>query len=1010
MNYNKPDLIWFSKFNTASPLTQTNKKRFIVRLSEKAINNMDNINDVQKIIGSDYRVIKGLGHPGMVVVETNVANTFNTLSNNSNIEYVEEDQIIQLDDPAVRPQDIKKNNFNALSSNPNDPDFANYLYGLNPALGNYHINCKHVWITSKGSSSIVVGVIDTGIDYYHEDLRTNMWTNPSETTDGIDSDNNGYVDDIYGIDARSDGTPGDPNDDNGHGTHCAGTIGGVGDNFKGVVGVNWNVQLMALRFLGGPDGGGSTSDAIECVSYAELMKSRGVNIKALNNSWGGGGYSQALFDAISSAWNNEDILFIASAGNDNVNTDIATYYPQGYDIPSIISVGSSTQSGDRSGFSNYGATSVDVAAPGSAIYSTIPMSMGRYGYKNGTSMACPHVAGAVALLYSIYPNATGTQIKNALMNTCQKLTAWSGKCVSGGIIDVHAASTSMGIGIGDPTPTPTVTDTPRRTPSITPTISLTPSTTPTNTPTVSPSYAPRKEAGGLGPYGSDYIIKFKLPGFENYIGEKLSVKIGGEKCCTIDGIINYSFPASVDPIVPATPTPTSTPSSTPTPTPTHTVTPTATVTSTNTATPTTTPTISVTPSVTPTISVTPSITPTYTPTTTVTPTISTTPTNTPSITPTISLTPSITPTISVTPSITPTISLTPSVTPTLSLTVSPTPTVTPTISLTPSNTPTPTATPSNTPTHTPTLTPTPSVTPTISVTPTLTPTLSLTAPFEADVSYRQGYNYANTHGFDAAFNSDKTLLFTCDRITGVNMYDISDKYHPVHTFTYDLKYYVESVNFSDSYNFLAVANSQYGTHILGVENNVEHPKPKVLQLKSTASSKPDGYARNRVFHRHAILGTGSDARYIYVADQEYGLLIYRINPADLTSTPLLNASLRYIDPVDSVSRSLLWRCYISPSDPNLLYIGTQRGVLLLVDITDRSTPVLKSSLITFANANYPNGYGSIYDIVEDSIDSDIVYVVNSSYGIFAIDKTNTSAPTLVGSYVKSGITSISIKE
>jgi len=1005
MNYNKPDLIWFSKFNTASPLTQTNKKRFIVRLSEKAVNNMDNINDVQKIIGPDYRVLCGLGHPGMVVVETNVANTFNTLSNNSNIEYVEEDQTIQLDDPVVRPQDIKKNNFNALSSDPNDPDFDK-LYGLNPNEGNYHINCKDVWITNKGSHSIVVGVVDTGIDYNHQDLRVNMWTNTAETSNGIDSDNNGYVDDIHGINAITNS--GDPMDDQSHGTHCAGTIGAVGNNSTGVVGVNWNIQLMALKFLRA-DGGGNSSDAIKCVAYAELMKSRGVNIKATSNSWGGGVFSQGMFDVISSAWTNEDMLFIAAAGNDTANTDIGTVYPQGYNIPGIISVGSSTQQGTVSGFSNYGATSVDVAAPGSAIYSTIPV-VTNYGYKSGTSMACPHVAGAVALLYSIHPNATGTQIKNALINTCQKVTAWSGKCVSEGIIDVKAASASLAGSLVTPTPTETIRVTQTATPRITPPPTNTPQVTATITPTQTPSYFPRKEVGGLGPYGSDYIIKFKLPGFENYIGEKLSVKIGGEKCCTIDGIINYSFPAFVDPIVPATPTPTSTPSSTPTPTPTHTITPTATVTSTNTATPTVTPTISVTPSVTPTVSVTPSITPTYTPTSTVTPTISVTPTNTPSITPTISLTPSITPTISVTPSITPTISLTPSVTPTLSLTVSPTPTVTPTITLTASNTPTPTPTPSITPTHTPTPTVTPSVTPTTSATPTLTPTLSLTAPFEADVSYRQGHDYINNHGYDAAFNSDKTLLFTCDRITGVNMYDISDKYHPVHTFTYDLRYYVESVNYSDSYNFLAVANSGYGTHIFGVENNIAHPKPKVLQLKSTASSKPDGYARNRIYHRHSILGTGSDARYIYVADQEYGLLIYRINPTDLTAAPLLSASLRYIDPVDAYSRSLLWRCYISPSDPNLLYVGTQRGVLLLVDITDRSSPVLKSSLITFANTRWPNGYGQIYDIVEDSIDSDIVYVANSAYAILAVDKKNTSAPTIIGSYVKSGITSISIKE
>ena len=181
MNYNKPNLIWFSKFNTPSPLTQTNKKRFIVRLTEKTVNNMDNINDVKKIIGSDYRVIEGLGLPGMIVVETDVANTFNTLSNNPNIEYIEEDQIIKIDDPPVRPQDVKKNNFNISSSHiPNDT-LWNTLYGLNSSYSesNVHINVEEVWKTSTGDSNIVIAVIDSGIDYTHPDLVSNLWVNPN---------------------------------------------------------------------------------------------------------------------------------------------------------------------------------------------------------------------------------------------------------------------------------------------------------------------------------------------------------------------------------------------------------------------------------------------------------------------------------------------------------------------------------------------------------------------------------------------------------------------------------------------------------------------------------------------------------------------------------------------------------------------------------------------------------------------------------------------------------------
>lgn len=332
---------------------------------------------------------------------------------------------------------VQPNFYYHLLATPNDPQYPNTgMYGLGK------ISAPAAWDMTTGSSTVVVADIDTGMRYTHEDLAANAWTNSGETpNNGVDDDGNGFIDDYYGYDFRYNDP--DPLDEHGHGTHTAGTIGAVGNNGVGITGVNWNVKLMTIKIYSAGAADSTSAMLINAYNYVRLMKNRGVNIRVTNNSYAdcpeACGYDQATKDALE-ALGDAGVLNVFAAGNNGGrNIDMQPLYPASYNLPSILSVASSTSTDTRSSFSNIGAVSVDLAAPGSGIYSTTFGSNSSYGGMSGTSMATPHVAGAAALLSSFNPNLSATSLKATLMNTVDVLANWNGLVKTGGRLNVQRA-------------------------------------------------------------------------------------------------------------------------------------------------------------------------------------------------------------------------------------------------------------------------------------------------------------------------------------------------------------------------------------------------------------------------------------------------------------------------------------------------------------------------------------------------------------------------------------------
>jgi subtilisin family serine protease len=347
---------------------------------------------------------------------------------------------------------------------PNDPRFGEQWglknmgqFGLNDATGQQQagvpgadIDAETGWNTTTGNRT-VVGVIDSGIDVNHPDLRDNIWRNPGEIAgNNIDDDGNGFIDDINGWDfyhndaSVYDGAPGD-NSTDAHGTHVAGTIGATGNNGTGVTGVNWQVSIMSLKFLPkectpllgcDPPAPGTVSRVLAAYTYARTMRQRGVNLRVLNNSYGGGGKSQATIDAIR-ALNDVGILFVASAGNDALDSGSFPHYPSNYDIPNVISVAATNRFDDIASFSTFGARTVSIGAPGRSILSTTPNNT--YSSFSGTSMASPHVAGAAALILSVNPGISTQNLRGVLAYSGDVLPGLQGKTTTGRRLNAYNA-------------------------------------------------------------------------------------------------------------------------------------------------------------------------------------------------------------------------------------------------------------------------------------------------------------------------------------------------------------------------------------------------------------------------------------------------------------------------------------------------------------------------------------------------------------------------------------------
>lgn len=429
-----------SRSNSELSTVEFAPNEVIIKL--KDTNSSEDNNSLQVELGATVsETTQQLGLQLWTVSGLTVEEAIEVYRNDPRVEYIEPNYIVQ-----------------NLINIPNDPNF-NQLWGLNNTgqtggKVDADIDAPEIWDVTTGGNAIV-GVIDSGVDYTHPDLNNNIWINPGESgsgkeTNGIDDDGNGYIDDFRGWDFVNNDN--NPIDDHFHGTHVAGTIGAEGYNGIGVVGVNWDVQIMPLKFLAG-NGMGSTFNAIRAVEYATL---KGADLT--NNSWGGGGFSQGLFNAIAAG-----PLFVASAGNSGLNTDNNPHSPSSYNLNNIISVAATDHNDKRGSFSNFGVTSVDLGAPGVNILSTFPTyttpAMSAKGFStnyesiDGTSMAAPHVAGVAASIVAGRraigkSDLTDIQLRQFILDNVDPINALNGITVTGGRLNANIA-TRTGIGWGD---------------------------------------------------------------------------------------------------------------------------------------------------------------------------------------------------------------------------------------------------------------------------------------------------------------------------------------------------------------------------------------------------------------------------------------------------------------------------------------------------------------------------------------------------------------------------------
>lgn len=471
-------MLVFSATAGAAQVGSATKQDYLVKFADSSLKSAHILSEMgvayEPVAGSWFRVD---------APKSKVQNFLTTLRNHPEIEYVQPNYKIHLLEnyevkDAIRRAALMKfvkNNPDLVNAqkvptdNPEIPDAPAQKTGSDPDYakqwGMVDIGVKEAWNVTKGDPKMIVAVLDTGVEYTHEDLVANIWRNENEIPkNGIDDDKNGYIDDVIGWDfVSNDNKPfdlavepiqlltgeGNP----GHGTHCAGNVGARADNGIGTVGVAPNVKIMPLRFIS-EKGQGTTADAIKAIHYAVDN-----GAKVLSNSWGSEGEdpaedteNKALREAINYA-QNKGTLFIAAAGNGhqgvgyNNDTDAKPGYPASYDMESIVSIAAIDNQDQLGSFSNWGAKSVDMGAPGVKVFSTTvggnysDMVIDMYGFKaswDGTSMATPHVAGAAALYWSAHPEKTALEVKAALLNSSKKINSLANKTVSGGKLDVKA--------------------------------------------------------------------------------------------------------------------------------------------------------------------------------------------------------------------------------------------------------------------------------------------------------------------------------------------------------------------------------------------------------------------------------------------------------------------------------------------------------------------------------------------------------------------------------------------